>query len=183
MKKRKSILIGATAILLFGAIAIVSELTGGNVPNNGAAPTSALVGHRVKDFSIGGLNGGTTRAPWESGRASVLVFFASYCVPCQGEMPKIAAYIRVHNPDPVEVLAVDAIDERGAAQAMIRKDDVTFPVAFDPNGAVTTGVFGFGQVPESVFVSSKGIVERVFYGAIPKQQLATGIKMLKALNS
>ncbi len=182
MRKRRSILIGAAAILIIGAIALVSDLTGGNTPKNGAAPTSALVGHQVKDFSIGGLNGGTDRSPWESGRASVLVFFASYCVPCQGEMPKIAAYVRAHSPGPVEVLAVDAIDERGAAQAMVKKDDVTFPVAFDPNGTVTTGVFGFGQVPESVFVSSKGIVERVFYGAIPKQQLAAGIKMLKALS-
>jgi peroxiredoxin len=177
--KRKTILFGAGAVLLVGAIVIVSDLTGGKVSNNGGAPQSELVGHHVKDFSLAGLNGGTVKAPWELGHSSVLVFFASYCVPCQGEMPKIAKYIRTHSPSPVEVLAVDAIDEREAAQAMIKKDDVTFPVAFDPNGEVTTGVFGFGQVPESVFVNSKGIVERVYYGAIPRQQLARGIKMLK----
>jgi thiol-disulfide isomerase/thioredoxin len=180
---RKSILIGAGAVLLVGAIAVVSDLTGGKVTGNRSTPVSELVGHHVKVFSLGGLNGGTIRAPWESDHSSVLVFFASYCVPCQGEMPKIATYIRTHSPSPVEVLAVDAIDERGSAQAMIKKDDVTFPVAFDPNGVVTTGVFGFGQVPESAFVNSKGIVEKVFYGAIPKQQLASGIKMLKAIHS
>jgi peroxiredoxin len=181
--ERKSMLSGAGAVLLVGAIAVVSDLTGGKVSNNGAAPTSELVGHHVKDFSLGGLNGGTIKAPWELGHSSVLVFFASYCVPCQGEMPKIAKYIRTHSPSPVEVLAVDAIDERESAQAMIRKDDATFPVAFDPNGVVTTGVFGFGQVPESVFVNSKGIVEKVYYGAIPKQQLALGIKMLKSTHA
>ena len=180
MIKRKTILIGAGAVLLVGVIAVVSDLTVGKVSNNGAAPASELVGHHVKDFSLRGLNGGTIKAPWESGHSSVLVFFASYCIPCQGEMPKIAKYIRTHSPSPVEVLAVDAIDERGSAQAMIKNDDVTFPVAFDPNGVVTTGVFGFGQVPESVFVNSKGIVEKVYYGAIPRQQLASGIKMLKA---
>ena len=47
------------------------------------------------------------------------------------------------------------------------------------DGSTPTGVFGFGQVPESVFVNSKGVVERVYYGAIPKQELARGIKMLK----
>jgi hypothetical protein len=95
-------------------------------------------------------------------------------------MPKIASYIRAHNPSPVDVLAIDAIDERSSAQAMIRRDHVTFPVAFDPNGVVTNGVFGFGEIPESVFISAKGVVIKVYYGAIPEQQLARGIKMLKA---
>ena len=92
----------------------------------------------------------------------------------------IANYLRTHSPSPVEVLAVDALDERESAQAMIRKDDVKFPVAFDPNGVVTTGVFGFGQFPESVFVNSEGVVEKVYYGAIPKRQLAPGIEILKS---
>jgi hypothetical protein len=98
-------------------------------------------------------------------------------------MPKIAAYIRTHSPRPVEVLAIDANDNRGSAQAMIKKDDVTFPTAFDPNGVVTTGVFGFVAIPESVFINSKGIVEKVYYGAIPKRQLAVGIKLLKSTHA
>lgn len=177
---RKLVLIGAGTVILVGLIAVVSALTGGKASKSGAPPDSELVGHHVKDFSLEGLNGGTFRAPWEKGHPSVLVFFASYCGPCQGEMPKIARYIRTHSPSPVEVLAVDAIDVRSSAQAMIKRDDVTFPVAFDPNGVVTTGVFGFGQVPESVFVSSKGIVKSVYYGAIPEQRLARGIKSLKS---
>jgi len=98
-------------------------------------------------------------------------------------MPKIATYIRLHSPDPVTVLAVDANDVRSAAQAMVRRDDVTFPVAFDPNGVVTAGIFGFGTIPESVFVNSKGVVEKVYYGAIPKQQLAAGISVLKSTHA
>jgi peroxiredoxin len=177
--KRKSILIVSGAALLIGAIALVSVLTGGKVNPNSSPPVSALVGHHVKGFSLNGLNGGTIRAPWESGHSSVLVFFASYCVPCQGEMPKIAEYLRTHSTSPVEVLGVDVNDEHSSAQAMIKRDDVTISVVFDPNGVVTTGVFGFGQIPESVFVNSMGIVEKVYYGAIPKQQLALGIKMLE----
>ena len=110
----------------------------------------------------------------------MLVFFASYCGPCQGELPKIASYIRTHNPNPVDVLGIDAIDEKSSAQAMIKRDDVTFPVAFDPSGVVTNGVFGFGEIPESVLISPKGIVEKVYYGAIPVQRLARGITTLEA---
>jgi peroxiredoxin len=178
--KRKWLPIGIGVVLIVGLVATVSAFTGDKVPKSATPPHSELVGRRVMDFSLGGLSGGTVKAPWESGRPSVLVFFASYCGPCQGEMPKIASYIRTHSPSPVDVLGVDAIDERSSAQAMIKRDGVTFPVAFDPNGVVTNGDFGFGEIPESVFISPKGIVERVYYGAIPEQQLALGIAKLKA---
>lgn len=175
-------------LIIFGvavaitAIAVVSVLTGGKVTNGNLLTTSELVGHRLKSFSLNGLNGGEVQAPWESGRAGVIIFFASYCGPCQGEMPKIANYLRANSPSPIEVLAVDASDERAAAQAMVKKDGVTFPVAFDPNAVVTTGIFGFQAVPESVIVSAKGVVTEVYFGAIPEKQLATAIHSLKTEN-
>lgn len=177
--KRKLVLVGIGVVLLVGLVAAVSAFTGNASPKSAAPTDSELVGKHVNDFSLGGLDGGTIKAPWELGHASVLVFFASYCGPCQGEMPKIASYVRAHSPNPVDVLAIDAIDERSSAQAMIKRDDVTFPVAFDPNGVVTNSVFGFGEIPESVFISSTGVVEKVYYGAIPVQQLAHGIAKLK----
>ncbi len=180
MKMRKPIVVSAGAVVVIGAIAFVSALTGGTLSVNSKNPVSELVGRHVKNFSLEGLNGGTIKAPWASGHSSVLVFFASYCVPCQSEMPKIATYIRLHSPHPVRVLAIDANDLRSSAKAMVKKDGVTFRVAFDPNGVVTTGVFGFAAIPESVFVNSEGIVVKVYYGAIPKQQLALGIQTLKS---
>lgn len=180
LMRRKWVPIGVGIVLLIGLIGALSVLTGGKVPKGSTSAKSELVGQHVMGFSLGGLNGGTIKAPWESGRSSVLVFFASYCGPCQGEMPKIASYIRLHDPSPIDVLGIDAIDERSSAQAMVKRDGVTFPVAFDPNGVVTNGVFGFGEIPESVFLSPKGIVKKVYYGAIPELQLASGLKMLKA---
>lgn len=164
-------------------IAVVSAFTGGNVTSGGSGkvlPTTKLVGEHVKSFTLAGLNGGEVHAPWTQGRASVLIFFASWCVPCQGEMPKVAAYIRAHSPGPVEVIGIDANDEHSAAQAFVKKDGVTFPVAFDANGTVTSGDFGFAELPESVFINKKGVVTNVHFGAIPTRALAAGIKALKS---
>jgi thiol-disulfide isomerase/thioredoxin len=172
--------LGLGTAVAIALIAVVSVLTGGKAtPNNGAS-TSALVGTHVKSFSLGGLNGGTESAPWTSGRASVLIFFASWCGPCKSEMPKVAAYLRTHDPSPIEVLGIDANDDRGAARAMVRKDGVTFPVAFDANGDVTSGVFSFVTVPESVFINAKGVVTQVYFGAIPVKELSRGIKSLQS---
>ena len=179
---RKRTLIGLVVIIAIALIAVVSVLTGGRVTNGNLLTTSELVGHRLKSFSLNGLNGGEAQAPWKSGRASVIIFFASFCGPCQSEMPKIAKYVRANSPSPVEILAVDANDNRAAAQAMVKKDRVTFPVAFDPYGVVTTGIFKFEDVPESAFVSAKGVVTGVYFGAIPEKQLAAAIHSLKTEN-
>jgi hypothetical protein len=61
----------------------------------------------------------------------------------------------------------------------VKKDDVTVPVAFDPKGAVTTDIFGFEAVPESVFLNAKGVVKGVYYGAIPKSVFVEGLRLLR----
>lgn len=179
---KKVIAIGIVVVVVIAVVGVVSALTGGKV-NSGQKnllTSSALVGHHIHGFSLDGLNGGVITSPWSHGHSTVLVFFASYCGPCRGEMPKIAKYIRTHTLSPVDVVAVDAVDKRTAARAMIKKDDVTFPVAYDPNGTVTTGLFGFQAVPESVFLSPSGVVKGVYYGAIPKNILIEGLKSLKS---
>jgi thiol-disulfide isomerase/thioredoxin len=182
LPRKKVIVIGVVVVLVIALVGIVSAITGGKVTSGqkNLLTSSALVGHHIHEFSLDGLNGGVIKSPWSSGHSSVLVFFASYCGPCKSEMPKIATYIRTHDLSPVDVVAVDAVDKRSAAQAMIKKDNVTFPVAYDPNGTVTTGQFGFEDVPESVFLSPTGVVKGVYYGAIPKHTLIEGLKILNS---
>lgn len=170
--------IGIGTVLAIALIVIVSILTGGTVHNEGAG-TSNLVGHKVKTFSLAGLNGGHEYAPWASGHAGVLIFFASYCGPCHAEMPEVATYIRQHSPRPIVVLGVDASDRLSSGQAFIKHSKVNFPVAFDPNDVVTSGIFQFQSVPETVFVSGDGVVEQVYFGAIPVGQLKSGIASLQ----
>jgi thiol-disulfide isomerase/thioredoxin len=172
-----SIAIGT--VLAVTLIVVVSLLTGGAVRNQHGLST-ALVGEKVTSFTLGGLNGGTERAPWDSGHPSALIFFASYCGPCRGEMPKVATYLRRHDESPVVVMGIDASDQRSSAQTMLRKDDVTFPIAFDPNAAVTTGIFKFEDVPETVFVTGHGVVTEVYFGAIPVDQLKSGLASLRS---
>lgn len=170
--------LGIGTVIAVALIVIVSVLTGGKV-TSGTAPKNALIGKTMRTFTLEGLNGGSLSAPWAKGHSSVIIIFASWCGPCQGEMPKVARYLRAHVEGPVTVMGVDAIDERAAARAFVRKDDVTFPIAFDPNGSVTSGVFGFTTVPETVFLNAKGTVTDVYLGAIPVSRLASGIASLK----
>ncbi len=173
-----SISIGiVTAIVL---IAVVSYFTGGHVTPTSNGPTTALVGKTVSTFTLSGLSGGHVSAPWKSGHGAVLIFFASWCGPCQKEMPEVAKYVRHHNEGSIRVIGIDAQDQLGAAQRFVAKSGVTFPVAFDPHSAVAAGLFNFVTLPETAFVNARGVVKQVYFGAIPKDQLAKGLAALRA---
>lgn len=178
----KTLYVSAASVAAVLAIVVVSIFTGAKVTNgNGDEPTSALVGKSVATFSLSGLEGGTIEAPWKSHHAAVLIFFASTCPPCQGEMPKVATYLRHHNEGSIRVLGIDTnSDTRAAGKRFVKKSGVTFPVAFDPNETVTTGIFQFATIPETAFVNAKGIVTQIYFGAIPKGVLAEGIAALRA---
>jgi thiol-disulfide isomerase/thioredoxin len=180
MTRRAKTALGLGAAAAVAAVVVVSILTGGTVASNPCEASSTLVGTRVAAFHESGLAGGTVGAPWARRHGGVVIFFASWCGPCQREMPEVAAYLRAHPLGSVQVLGVDALDERGSARRFVAKDHVAFPVAFDPNGNVTTGIFNFKTLPETVFVDSSGRVAAVYYGAIPTSCLAADARDLQA---
>ncbi|MDE3007912.1 MAG: TlpA family protein disulfide reductase [Acidobacteriota bacterium] len=172
--------IGTTvAIVLILIVSLLTNARNANAPS-GALPPSALVGKHVKAFSAPGLVGGTVRAPWASGHPGVVIFFASWCTPCQKELPKVAAYLDAHATGPVRVLGVDVNDANAAGSKFVRKSGVHFAVGTDPNFTITAGLFGFGQIPETVFVNAQGVVQQVYFGAIPVNQLKAGLARLGA---
>jgi peroxiredoxin len=171
--------LGIGTVVAVTLIVVVSIFTGGPVTNGPVQPTNELVGKHVGSFSLPGLKGGTIVAPWKSGHDAVLIFFASWCGPCQAEMPKVAAYLRHHNEGSIQVIGVDSHDTRGPAMAFVKKKGVAFPVAFDPSLTVAT-LFNLEAIPDTAFVIAKGVVTQIYMGAIPKSQLAKGIVTLRA---
>ena len=177
--------LGLGAAIALVMILTVSFLTNGRshrARTSTTAPlaTTALVGMTLKGFTSPGLFGGTITSPWTSGHPSVVIFFASWCGPCQGEMPKVATYLRSHHLGRVRVVGVDANDELSSARTFVTKDKVGFPVAFDANGTITNGLFQFLTLPETVFLTATGKVTNVYFGAIPTSKLASGIAALSA---
>ena len=171
--------IGIGVVVAVALITVVSVLTGGKVTGGASNhSTSALVGTKAADFSLAGLHGGTVAAPYARHRPTVLLFFASWCPPCKGEVPRVSAYLRAHPPTGVSVVGVDSNDQSAAAIRFVARAGFPDAVAVDASGTVTSGDFGFATLPETVFVSASGVVRGVHFGAISDAALARGIAAL-----
>ena len=169
--------LGIGTVIAVVLITIVSVLTGGKVKS--ATPPPALVGTTLSSLSEASLAGPSISAPWNSHHATVVIFFASWCGPCQKEMTEVATYLRHHNEGSVEVIGIDSHDTRGPAMAFDEKSGVAFRVVFDPNLKVAN-IFNLAAIPDTAFVNAKGVVTQIYSGAIPASQLAKGIANLRA---
>lgn len=132
-----------------------------SLTESGTTVSSALVdrtNQRAPVFSLAGLltPDRTISSAELRGHRLVVNFWASWCVPCETEMPLLESAYRAERGR-VTFLGVDTNDTRSAAVAFLAKVRVTYDATFDPHGRVAGSYRLFG-LPTTVFISSKGRV-------------------------
>jgi len=170
--------LGLGTVIAVVLITIVSVLTGGKVQNG--TPPPALVGTTLAPLTESSLAGPSIAAPWNSHHATVVIFFASWCGPCKTELPALATYLSTHRLGKVTVLGVDTQDARAAGTNVVAKDHLNFSVMFDPLSKVAAGSFKLAALPDTVFVTAKGVVQNMTIGPITATQFAAGVAALNA---
>ena len=90
------------------------------------------------------------------GTPVVVNLWASWCVPCEAETPKLVAAAADH-PE-VQFLGVNSQDAREDAEVFIAEHDIPYPSVFDPDGAIKTDLNANG-LPMTVFYRADGSIE------------------------
>ena len=105
-----------------------------------------------------------------NGTPAVLLFFGNWCPSCHQELPPLAAAVAQQDKAggalaKVRVIGVDSEDSTASAKSFIKSAGVTFPVAYDPDTTVTSGLFYFRGDPYAVFVKGDGTIQKIVAGA------------------
>jgi len=103
---------------------------------SGGSPTVPVLNTPVPRVDLTNLISGAEGISDASlqGKAVILNFWASWCAPCQSEMPTLEAAHRALG-NRVTFIGVDEQDGRQAATSFLRSVGVTYGNGFDPNGA------------------------------------------------
>lgn len=132
------------------------------------------------DFEVIDKDGNPVKLSSFFGKPIVLNFWASWCGPCQREMPDFnEKYAELG--DDVHFVMVNMTDGSRetieTASAFIEKNGYDFPVLFDTQSkaAMTYGAY---SLPTSFFINGEGHVIAQAVGAIDAATLQKGIDMI-----
>lgn len=115
------------------------------------------------------------------GRTVVLNFWASWCAPCEREVPVLEAVAdRYRGDDDVVVLGVDVQDLREEALGFVRDNGVTYPTLRD-GGDDAMNAYQVPALPETFVIDPDGRIALKVRGIVQEPaQLTTAVDQVRA---
>jgi peroxiredoxin len=181
-RSARRVTIGLAIVALIGAALYVStrplgvalspsQTGGGGLPAAGTAAVGPGVGQSAPDFIsadaqtplLRDLDGAPIRLRDFAGKPLWIVFWATWCIPCQDEASAIRAAYRAHQAQDLAVLAVDVQEPAAAVRAFALDRDLDYAIGLDPSAAVKTLYGGWG-LPSHFFVGADGVIRDRYLG-------------------
>jgi thiol-disulfide isomerase/thioredoxin len=134
------------------------------------------VGSLAANFELEAASGKTIQLSGMEGKPVLVNFWATWCGPCQVEMPLIEAYYERYSPD-LEVLAINYDESIGEIQPYVKKLGLTFPVLLDPGGK-TADLYQVVGFPTSYFIDREGFIRGVYVGILSKKVIEDNLKKI-----
>ncbi len=109
-------------------------------------------------------------------RPVVINFWASWCIPCKREAPRLNASARQHRGQ-VVFLGVDVQDFTRDARRFLRRHHVNY-VAVRARGDSTYSDYGLTGVPETYYLDTRGRIRAHSLGEVSRRELESGISQV-----
>jgi peroxiredoxin len=87
------------------------------------------------------------------GKAVVINFWATWCVPCTHEIPSLQKLYEKYKGEGFEILAVSTDDDASKIRSFVAKNKLTFLILNDPALREKLGIEG---IPANLFIDRQG---------------------------
>ncbi|MFY4774005.1 TlpA family protein disulfide reductase [Metabacillus sp. RGM 3146] len=133
--------------------------------------TGIAVGNKAPEFELPSLTGKKAGPEDFKGKKVLINFWATWCGPCQEEMPLLKSF-QEKNPD-IKILTVNVTANESSVEAVrnfIKKRNLTFPVALDYEGT-TSGNYHVFAFPTTYFLDQNGVIQKIVKGQLTSKTL------------
>ena len=135
------------------------------------------VGHAAPDINLPGLDGRTVRLADLHGKVVLVNFWATWCPPCQAEMPELQSVFQGRQSGDFVILGVDQAESADVVRPYVSQRHFAWTFALDQNTDVSRayGVYG---IPESFLVDQQGRITYIWKGPLSRSELEQQLALL-----
>ncbi|MCA9904732.1 MAG: redoxin domain-containing protein [Anaerolineae bacterium] len=108
------------------------------------------------------------------GNPVILNFWATWCVPCEFEMPELQALYAAHSDDGLRIIGINSGEDEKAVTGWVDRLQLQFDIALDEDLSITT-LYAVNGQPTTFVINPDGVVEKVFYGITTRDALESEI--------
>jgi cytochrome c biogenesis protein CcmG, thiol:disulfide interchange protein DsbE len=165
--------------LVVVVLGVVLALNVGSDPEQDAKQ-SHLVGKAAPAFDLPALAGGRATLADTAGKATIVNFWNTWCLPCQQEAPALENFYAEHaNDTDFAMVGIVRGDEKSTVQRYVRDRGVDWIIALDPENRAALDFATRGQ-PETYAISPGGVVTAAKYGAMTTADLEAFLASARA---
>ena len=168
MHPARWIAIGVAALVVGIGVVLATQV--GTDPRADTT-TSQLVGKPAPALRLRDLDGKPVDSTSLAGKAVVVNFWNTWCVPCQEELPGLRRFADRHRDDPdVVIVGIVRDDTQSAVRKYVKAEGIDWIVTMD-QGSRSALDFGTRGQPETFAVSANGVVAGAQIGPATERSL------------
>jgi thiol-disulfide isomerase/thioredoxin len=114
-------------------------------------------------FALQSRDGAKVSPSQYKGEVVMINFWATWCVPCRQEMPKLEALYQRYNKLGFKLLAVNVENNPDGVKKWLAETPVSFPVLFDTKSEVSK-LYKVETMPTTVIVAKDGTMRYLHHG-------------------
>ncbi|SET38313.1 Peroxiredoxin [Salinibacillus kushneri] len=142
--------------------------------------TSVEIGNPAPDFTLQTIDGKQVQLSDFIGQKVMLNFWATWCKPCQKEMPEMQTFHEKFG-DKMKILAVNVTGyetSKDNVKDFIDEFNLSFPIPLDQDLKVSVDQYQLFNFPSTFFINTKGEVVEKYSGSITLETLEEKMKQL-----
>jgi peroxiredoxin len=131
-----------------------------------AGAFAADSGGPAPSFSLTDLSGKPGALSQYKGNVVMVNFWATWCGPCQQEMPLLDQMYKKYKPAGFTLIGINVDKEAPPVKELLARKPVSFPVLLDPANQVSKA-YHVDEMPSTVIVDKKGQIRYIHRGYKP----------------
>lgn len=164
----------AVSIILSAGLPQRSQYTGLLIDGTIAAPE---IGSFAPPFATTLLDGTPLSLNDLRGTPVIVNFWATWCMPCEVEMPELEGVYQTYKADGLRVVAVNIGEDGAPIAEWVARLQLSFDIALDSDTRIAQLYQLRGQ-PMTFVIDQQGIVRHVYFGATNYAALVSAIAPL-----